>query len=244
MINELEVEAAAQSFSELLNKENPETNVSKKHIKQLARLGLKKEQILWLIALPTKIFEIIIEGFTQIQSLTADTRKIYIAQNRILENINALLEFAHVDQDYISNVDIHKGIDSTLLLLESKLKNIQIQKYYSAKSLIKCHAGQLNQIWQNILINAAQAMAYKGSIVISTKENRHYVIISIKDSGIGIREDSINRIFEPYFSTKPQGEGMGLGLHICYKIVKQHNGKISVSSNKTQGTEFIVELPK
>jgi signal transduction histidine kinase len=108
---------------------------------------------------------------------------------------------------------------------------------------IYCNLGQLNQVFMNLLVNAAQAMDSQGEITVKTSCDDKNVYIAVSDTGKGIPEDKINRIFEPFFTTKEVGKGTGLGLSIAYDIVRQHHGVIHVESEVGKGTTFTISLP-
>jgi signal transduction histidine kinase len=108
---------------------------------------------------------------------------------------------------------------------------------------VNCYAGQLNQVWMNLLSNAAQAVRGPGEVVISTRIDRDWVSVAISDTGSGIPEEQLSRIFDPFFTTKPVGEGTGLGLSISYGIIERHGGAIAVKSEVGSGTTFTVTIP-
>ncbi|HEY8399919.1 MAG TPA: ATP-binding protein, partial [Cytophagaceae bacterium] len=146
--------------------------------------------------------------------------------------------------------DIHLGLNSTLTLLTSQLNtaNIQVVKEYNATSDLECYPGKLNQVFMNILSNAIQAiqknnLANERVITIKTSECDGNILISVKDTGVGISPNIKNKIFDPFFTTKEVGEGTGLGLSIVYSIIQTHHGKIEVESEEGKGTEFILTLP-
>ncbi|WP_071188979.1 ATP-binding protein [Trichormus sp. NMC-1] len=186
-----------------------------------------------------------------------------VGAERIREIVLSLRNFSRLDEAEMKPVNIHEGIDSTLLILQDILKGqhkkqeIAIIKKYEDLPLVECYAGGLNQVFMNILINAIDALRqqeidsyretkqHSSSIIIQTQiKNKENVIISIKDNGIGIRGQIKNRLFEPFFTTKPVGKGTGLGLSISYQIiVKKHRGKIEYVSEPGKGTEFLIEIP-
>lgn len=168
---------------------------------------------------------------------------------RIAEIVKGLQNFSRLDEHDLKTVDIHEGLDSTLTILRSQYKDhIEIIKEYGTIPLVECHAGQLNQVFMNILSNAIQAMEQAaGSIRITTRSKvssgGEWVVIAIKDSGKGMSAEVRNRIFEPFFTTKDVGKGTGLGLSISFGIIEKHNGTIDVESEVGQGAEFIITLP-
>lgn len=171
---------------------------------------------------------------------------------RIQNIVRSLLGFSCKNNEGLNHVDIHQGIDDTLIMLEYQIKNgIQIHKEYGDIGKIKADLQQLNQVFMNICNNAIYAIEAKrkkkidcGNIWIKTFRNGEYIIIEIKDDGIGIPANVQNKIFEPFFTTKDVGEGTGLGLHICYKIIKEHQGHIEIKSKENEGTTIAIKLPK
>ncbi|MEH2367029.1 sensor histidine kinase [Nostoc sp.] len=187
-----------------------------------------------------------------------------VGTERIREIVLTLRNFSRLDEAEMKFVDIHEGINSTLLILQYRFKQNQKQqeiaiiKDYGNLPLVECYAGGLNQVFMNILSNAIDALhqreveCLKGDIerqlnfiIIHTQvKNEESVIISIKDNGLGITEEDQTRLFDPFFTTKPIGKGTGLGLSISYEIiVEKHQGKIQCISVPGKGTEFIIEIP-
>ena len=155
-----------------------------------------------------------------------------------------LKNFSRLDEALIKEVDINEGIDSALNILRNKLKDkVNINKEYGELPKVNCYAGQVNQVFVNVIDNAVQALDDSGEINIRTKVYNENVVIEIEDNGPGIPEDVLPKIFDPFFTTKPVGEGTGLGLSICYKIIKSHNGRMEVESTKDVGTKFIITIP-
>jgi signal transduction histidine kinase len=164
---------------------------------------------------------------------------------RITEIVKALKSYTYLDQAPIQSIDIHAGLDNTLLILRSKIgEGIQIYRDY-AKDLPRINAfgSELNQVWTNIIDNAIDAMDGQGEIVLKTYQENSWVVVEIKDTGPGIPQEIQNNIFDPFFTTKPPGEGAGLGLYISHNIIVQkHKGKLTVES-KPGDTCFTVMLP-
>lgn len=176
--------------------------------------------------------------------------------DRIRQIVLSLRNFSRLDEASLKAVDIHEGIDSTLLILQSRLNsssnalNIEIVKQYGAIGKIECDAGQLNQVFMNIFNNAIDAIHNSGShqtgkIVINTNINeQNQVVINIIDNGCGMSEEIRRRIYDPFFTTKPVGSGNGLGMAVSYKIIEKHGGKLECSSIVGEGTKFTILLPK
>lgn len=163
---------------------------------------------------------------------------------RVKQIVQDLKDFSHVDEAKWDHADIHKGIDSTLNMVNSEIKyKANVVKEYGDLPPVECLSSQLNQVFMNLLVNAAQAIESKGTIYIRTGIQGEEAWVEIADTGAGIPPENINRIFDPFFTTKPVGQGTGLGLSLCYGIVKKHQGKIEVESTIGQGTKFRIRLP-
>lgn len=196
-----------------------------------------------------------------------------IGTDRIRQIVLSLRNFSRLDEAEMKAVDIHEGIDNTLLLLRHRLKakpdhpEIQVIKEYSNLPLVDCYPGQLNQVFMNLLANAIDALeegllrgqggqtsisaffpdqqSQTPTIRIRTEIKDDVVLVCIADNGIGMTEDVRQKIFDPFFTTKSVGKGTGMGLSISYKIiVEKHQGKIKCISAPGQGTEFIVAIPQ
>ena len=168
---------------------------------------------------------------------------------RTIEIVKGLRVFSRLDEEEAKNANINENVDATLTLLRNKTKDkIAITKHYDESMKdIECYPGQLNQVFMNILNNAVQAMPddkKDAEITIYTEEADNNVVIRIKDNGVGIPDEIKNRIWEPFFTTKEVGVGTGLGMSITYGIIEKHGGKIELTSEIGQGTEFAITLPK
>jgi signal transduction histidine kinase len=162
----------------------------------------------------------------------------------VKELVDNLRRFSHLDQAKKQNVDIHEGIESSLKIIHSQLKNrINIHNNFNATKTVECNPGQINQVLLNILSNAAQSIENEGNIWIDTGEENDYLFIKIKDDGKGIEKENLKQIFDPFFTTKAVGEGTGLGLSISYSIIKNHSGTIEIESEINKGSIFIIKLP-
>ena len=163
---------------------------------------------------------------------------------RISEIVKSLKSYVYLDQAPIQEVDIHEGIDNTLVMLRHKLKEgIEVKRDYAdALPHIQAYGSELNQVWTNIIDNAIDAMNGKGEIFIKTRQKGDWVIVDFEDNGPGMPEDVREKIFSPFFTTKVVGKGTGLGLNISYKIIEKHAGEVKVFS-KPGKTRFQVSLP-
>jgi len=163
---------------------------------------------------------------------------------RVRAIIQDLKSFSHLDNEIWEQADIHKCLDSTLNIIWNEVKyNCSIIKQYGELPKLYCLPAQLNQVFMNLLINAAQAITDKGEITITTGCNANEAWISISDTGQGISAEHLSRLFDPFFTTKPVGKGTGLGLSISQSIVQKHAGRIEVESELGKGTCFRIFLP-
>lgn len=156
-----------------------------------------------------------------------------------------LKNFSRMEEKVLSSINIAKEIDTTLNILHSKYKNrIEIHKEYDENlPLVESFGGQLNQVFMNILDNAFYAIEGNGDVYIRTKKAENNVIIEIEDSGRGMDKETAEKIFTPFFTTKPVGQGTGLGMSISYRVIKDHKGDIKIKSEVGKGTTFIITLP-
>ena len=182
-----------------------------------------------------------------------------VGADRIKEIVASLKIFSRMDEADYKAVDIHAGIDSTLMILQHRIKAvsqrkvIEIIKDYGSLPLVECYAGQLNQVFMNLLSNAIDALEdhceqrpdFTPQIKISTAtSNANFVKISITDNGTGIPESIQSRLFDPFFTTKPVGKGTGMGLSISHQIItERHKGRLECISKPNAGTEFSITIP-
>lgn len=188
-----------------------------------------------------------------------------VGADRIRDIVASLRTFSRLDEAEVKDVDIHAGIDSTLMILHNRLKaksdrpEIPVHKDYGALPDVECYAGQLNQVFMNILVNAIDALedrdrdrtltqitAQPSQIWIKTQvtEDRSAIQVSIRDNGPGIPAHVQPRIFDPFFTTKPVGKGTGLGMSISYQVVvDKHDGQLTCHSTMGEGSEFVIEIP-
>lgn len=175
-----------------------------------------------------------------------------VGVNRIKDIVRSLGIFSHLDKAERKPVDIHEGIDGTLMILGHRLnsngkrKAINIVKEYGDIPLVNCYPGQLNQVFMNILTNAIDALQEKGDLIIIRTQiiKDNWVKISIIDNGSGIASDIRKKLYDPFFTTKEVGKGTGLGMAISYQIVvEKHGGVLNFLSELGKGTEFIIQIP-
>ncbi len=163
---------------------------------------------------------------------------------RIRKIVNSMKSFARLDQSEEDYFDIHAGIETTLTLLDHELKRkAEIHREFAEVPLVYCKPREINQVFMNLLLNAAQAIERAGSIRIKTRASEDSVIIDIADTGKGIHPDNLRNIFDPGFTVQGARTGMGLGLPIAYRIIQDHRGLITVRSELGRGSTFTVKLP-
>jgi signal transduction histidine kinase len=158
--------------------------------------------------------------------------------------VRDLRTFSRLDQADIAAVDLHAALDSTLNLLRSRMIGIHVERCYGDLPPVECLAGQINQVFMNLLANAADAVGEGGHVTVRTERcPDERVAIDVEDDGGGISPEHLERIFDPFFTTKEPGQGTGLGLAISYGIVTRHGGTLTVRSAPGAGSSFRVELP-
>ncbi len=183
-----------------------------------------------------------------VQSMLDDFDKIISESQegaqRVKTIVQNLKDFAHRDKTRLELADINKGIESTLNIVWNELKyKATVTKKYGLIPQIECFPQQLNQVFMNLLVNAAQAIEEKGEITIKTYQAGKSVVVEISDTGAGIPEENLEHIFDPFFTTKEVGKGTGLGLSVVYGIIENHGGKIEVETQVGKGSTFRVILP-
>jgi len=198
---------------------------------QAAELGCSLEDIIRYVEASSSLYTLVDE--------------VYHSAERISQIVNSVKSYAYLDQAPIQEVDVHQGLENTLVILQHKLKQgVAIHREYAHNlPCIEAYGSELNQVWTNIIDNAVDAMGGKGELTLRTYPRDENVIIEIADNGPGIPPDIQERIFDPFFTTKPPGSGSGLGLHTSYNIVvHRHKGLIQVKSQPGE-TCFQVTLP-
>ncbi|WP_216670359.1 sensor histidine kinase [Microcoleus asticus] len=198
------------------------------------------------------------------EDLTKILKSMKMGTSRIRDIVVSLRSFSRLDHSEFKAVDIHEGIDNTLMILEHRLQaqperpTIEVVREYGELPLVECYAGQLNQVFMNLLSNAIDALEDSNEgrsftdiadqpnriWIKTTKTEQQWVQIAIADNGTGIPEKARSRLFDPFFTTKPVGKGTGLGLSISYQVVKEkHGGKLWCDSTLGEGTKFVIEIP-
>jgi signal transduction histidine kinase len=191
------------------------------------------------------------EGKIKIEDIYDRLIKAMATNNKALESslnmVNTLLSFSRKNKEtkgHMIAADVNKGIRDTLaIVIPMVQEKVSVKTELTAIPLVVCSIEEINQVVMNLIINAYQAMIEPGLVRISTNHEDDKVVITVNDNGPGIPADTIDKIFSPFFSTKPEGENTGLGLSICYSIINAHHGTIEVKSEPGQGTEFRINLP-
>jgi len=164
--------------------------------------------------------------------------------SRVKKIVQDLKDFSRVDHADWQDADLNAGLDSTLNVVMNEVKyKAEIRKHYEPLPPVRCIAAQLNQVFMNLIVNAAQAIAERGTITLSTRTDGGWVFVEVGDTGSGMSDEVKRRVFEPFFTTKPVGKGTGLGLSLSFSIVKKHGGRIEIDSSVGVGTTFRVCVP-
>ena len=176
-----------------------------------------------------------------IEQIFAETQD---GMRRIGKIVKDLKEFSHTGSDKPEYADINKGLESTMNIVWNEIKyKAEVKTIYGDIPQVLCYPQQLNQVFMNILVNAAHAIEGKGVISVSTCCGNDKILVEISDTGKGISPEHLSRIFDPFFTTKPVGKGTGLGLSVAYAIIRKHNGEITVNSTVGAGTTFTICIP-
>jgi len=163
---------------------------------------------------------------------------------RVKKIVQDLKDFSRVDHAEWQDADLNTGLDSTLNVVMNEVKyKAEVRKDYGPLPPVRCIAAQLNQVFMNLIVNAAHAIPQRGEIRLTTRAEGDWVWVQVEDTGTGMSEEVRRRIFEPFFTTKPVGKGTGLGLSLSYSIVQKHAGRIEVESTPGKGTRFRVWVP-
>ncbi|MCA9186308.1 MAG: hypothetical protein KDA99_11840 [Planctomycetales bacterium] len=203
-----------------------DANASSQELEEIARIR-EAEEIDYLLGDCRKLLDESLDGL-----------------RRVREIVQSLKSFVRLEQEADQDVDLRDGIEATLRVVWNELKyKCTVDKQLHAIPHVRCHPGEINQVFMNLLVNAGQAIDKQGTVRITTSSTEAHVVVSISDDGCGIPEENLSKLFTPFFTTKPVGSGTGLGLSVSYGIVEKHGGTIEVSSTVGEGTTFIVKLP-
>jgi two-component system NtrC family sensor kinase len=230
----------------------------KKRVPQLAELAGDSEQLLALLsaeaadetALAAQFQRVrghleALRGRAALDELDKLVQDGVFGIAQISEIVGSLKDFSRLDRSKVASFDLHQGLDSTLRIAQQQVKDRQVRREFGPIPKISCSPSQINQVFLNLIANAAQATA-AGSGVITLRtgvRGSTHVAVEVADNGHGIPPEVLPKIFDPFFTTKGVGKGTGLGLSICYKIVESHGGKLEVQSRPGAGTRFTVLLP-
>jgi signal transduction histidine kinase len=163
---------------------------------------------------------------------------------RVKRIVQDLKDFSRVDNADWQEADLNAGLESTLNVVYNEVKyKADVRKNYASLPPVRCLAAQLNQVFMNLIVNAAHAIDAHGVITLSTGQCGHWVWVEVSDTGSGMSAEVQRRIFEPFYTTKPVGKGTGLGLSLSFSIVKKHQGMIKVQSEPGRGSTFRVWIP-
>jgi signal transduction histidine kinase/ligand-binding sensor domain-containing protein len=201
----------------------------------------------WLPLLTHEQADFILKSAQSIALIHNHTRNIDQALARMSKIVYALTSFlpsGSGSERHMSGADLDQGIDTVLTIYQSRMQQgVKLVRQYQSLPAVPCYPDELNQVWNNLIQNALQAMQYQGTLTISVASIGAEAVVAISDTGCGIVPAIRERIFEPFFTTRPVGEGSGLGLDLVRKIVARHHGRISVDSTPDQGSTFTVFLP-
>lgn len=178
---------------------------------------------------------------SDIEELLADNQE---GLTRVRDIIADLKTFSRVDQAEMEKANLNDCIETTLKIAWNEIKyKVKLIKELSDIPSITCNVGQINQVLMNLIVNAAQAIETEGEVTITTRVENSDIVLVIKDTGCGISPEDMEKIYDPFFTTKPVGMGTGLGLSITYGIIKDHDGTIELESEEGKGTAFTIRLP-
>ena len=211
----------------------------------LVNVGYDRSELAWLVSGFTPAqFLAVIDWLNYTYIIYSLLEEIGQGAGRIAELVKALKDYTYLDQAPIQAVDIHEGLDSTLVILRSKLTDVTVHRDY-ARDLprIQARGSELNQVWTNLVDNAIDATNGQGAVTLRTRSDDQWAIVEVEDNGPGIPEEALPNLFDPFFTTKAPGKGTGLGLNISHNIIVQkHQGRIEVNSQPGR-TRFEVRIP-
>jgi two-component system NtrC family sensor kinase len=236
-------------------------NYTQSYVRELLRIIAAYQDA---YPIPTPSIQALLEE-VDLEFLQEDVTKVLqsmqMGTQRISEIVRSLRTFSRLDEADFKDADLHEGLESTLMILQHRLKacgdlpEIEIIRDFEPLPLVECYPGKLNQVFMNLLANAIDAVQERyrqaeepkpaPQITLKTRQIGDSVAIHVMDNGMGIAEGDRSRLFNPFFTTKPVGKGVGLGLSISYQIVTdQHQGQLLCRSKLNEGTEFIVQIPR
>ncbi len=223
---------------------------------QTASLPEETRQLLDLLALGTADEEDVARQYAKVhdlcvlaesghgpEELAAVIRDGIYGIEQISEIVTNLKNFSRLDRSKVAHFSVNDGLESTLVIARNLIKDKRVDKQFSEQAFVTGSPSQMNQVFLNLISNAAQATGADGVISLSTRQVGDHVVVEVADNGSGIPADVLPKIFDPFFTTKKIGEGTGLGLSIAYKIITEHAGRIEVASTPGKGTRFTITLP-
>ncbi|MCU0523796.1 MAG: ATP-binding protein [Elainella sp. Prado103] len=210
----------------------------------LSKMGIATDLDRWLPLLHLNNNQDILETAYQLSALQSNSQNIVLAVERAAKIVFALKNYARQDSSpMLVEASVVDGIDTILTLYYNQLKQgVEVHKHYFCQPIIPCYPEELTQVWTNLIHNALQAMEYQGSLTITVEQIKQHIVVKISDTGCGIPPDIQSQVFKPFFTTKPIGEGSGLGLDIVQRIVAKHHGSVELESQPGH-TTFSVWLP-
>ncbi len=236
-----EERAYRKQITEILEQNNIE-NASEIAF-SLVQIGLVKDIEFLVPVFQSENYQSMLELLSRIGKLKLNIDTILVASNKTKKIVSALKAYTHRQIETLTPTNINESIETVLILYHNQIKHgIEVITDFAELPMIDCYADELGQVWTNLIVNALQAMEYKGKLTITTKVQDKNILVAINDNGPGIAPEIQSKIFEPFFTTKVQGEGTGLGLDICKKIIEKHNGKMFFTS-EPGNTTFYISLP-
>jgi signal transduction histidine kinase len=215
------------------------------HVSVLVEYGWDREALeTWAAEFSPEQIPVILRWLATGYTVHSLLDEINQSTERVSEIVSAVKAYAYLDEAPKKEIDIHEGLENTLIILKHKLKQgITIQREYDRTlPRLEAYASELNQVWTNLIDNAIDAMDGHGVLTLRTYREANQIVVEVADNGVGISESTMQHLFEPFYTTKEPGKGTGLGLHVSYNIVKKHHGAITVQS-KPGDTRFKVSLP-
>ncbi|MGQ0512132.1 MAG: sensor histidine kinase [Betaproteobacteria bacterium] len=230
----------------------------KRRVPEVGRLATETDQLLALLAADGVDEAQLAARFASVRALLDELRARKVVEEigrqvedgvfgiaQISELVGSLKNFSRLDRSQVAQVDLHEGLESSLRIARHQLKTRAVAREFGKIARVSCSPSQINQVFLNLISNAAQATPEDGGriTVRTSMPDAAHVAVEIADNGHGIPAEVLPKIFDPFFTTKPVGKGTGLGLSICYRIVENHGGKLQVDSRPGLGTRFTVLLP-
>ncbi len=231
--------------------------IVQENLDDITRLVSEAESLLATIQNPEAGEEKLLESLNRMQTILDDLKEYQVIEEStnlleegktgisdISEMIQNLKNFSRMDKAKIAHTNLNQGLDSVLNIAKNQIKNkVEVIKEYGDIPDITCSPSQINQVFLNLVVNAAQAIEEKGVIRLNTRQEGNNVVVVIEDNGHGIPDDIVPKIFDPFFTTKKVGQGTGLGLSIVHTIIEDHGGHIQCQSEVGKGTRFTISLP-